>query len=325
METLRPTYRLILGTPGKSNAFAISAKLGLPERIVERASHYVSQENKRLERILGELETTRQSLEKQLAEAEKMKREYEAFRAESEKTIRERLAASEKEAEKARQKAQAMVESAKVSSEYIMAEMDQLRRKRESEKLGEELARARREIREHLRTHGDAFDPVEVRKDEHYVLPRALKKGDEVIIVSLGKRATVLEPADRSGKVSVQAGIIKTKADLSDLQLAETETRVTSGGKTRKSGEYKVQVSRDFRDEIDLRGMTGDEAWGKVDKYFDEASIAGFHTVRLIHGKGTGALKAALWGYLKKDRRVATFRIGQFGEGDGGVTVVELK
>lgn len=325
VETLRPTYRLILGTPGKSNAFAISAKLGLPERIVERASHYVSQENKRLERILGELETTRQSLEKQLAEAEIMKREYETFRATSEATIRERLAASEKEAEKARQKAQAMVESAKVSSEYIMAEMDKLRRQRESEKLGEELARARRDIREHLRTHGDAFDPVEVRKDEHYVLPRALKKGDEVIIVSLGKRATVLEPVDRSGKVSVQAGIIKTKVDLSDLQLAETETRVTSGGKTRKSGEYKVQVSRDFRDEIDLRGMTGDEAWEKVDKYFDEASIAGFHTVRLIHGKGTGALKAALWGYLKKDRRVATFRIGQFGEGDGGVTVVELK
>ena len=325
VETLRPTYRLILGTPGKSNAFAISAKLGLPERIVERAGHYVSQENKRMERILGELEATRQTLEKKLGEAETMKREYECFRAESEKTIRERLAASEKEAEAARRKAQSMVESAKLSSEYIMEEMDKLRRARESERLGEELARARREIREHLRTHGDDFDPVEVRRDEHYVLPRPLRKGDEVIIVSLGKKATVLETPDRSGKVSVQAGIIKTKAALSDLQLVETPTQVISGGKTKKSGEYKVQINRDFRDEIDLRGMTGDEAWGKVDKYFDEASIAGFHTVRLIHGKGTGALKAALWGYLRTDRRIASFRIGQFGEGDGGVTVVELK
>jgi DNA mismatch repair protein MutS2 len=218
-----------------------------------------------------------------------------------------------------------MVESAKRSADFIMEEMDKVRRAKDSERLGEELDKARRELREHMRVHSDDYDPVEVRKDEKYVLPRPIRKGDEVIIVSLSKKAVVLEEPDRSGKVSVQAGIIKTKAALDDLQLVENDTKFISGGKKKAASSYKMTVSRDFRDEIDLRGMTGDEAWNAVDKYFDEAQIAGFHTLRLIHGKGTGALKKSLWEALRKDKRVATFRIGQFGEGDGGVTVVEIK
>ncbi len=325
VETLRPTYRLIVGLPGKSNAFAISEKLGLPERIIARASASVGEENKRLENILGELEESRQQAEKARADAEQMRREYEAARADAEKKIAERLAASEKELDNARKKAQNMVESAKASSEFIMEQMDKLRRQKESEKLGEELAEARREIREHLRRHGDSFDPVEVKKVENYVLPRKLRRGDEVLIVSLDRKAVLVEDPDRSGKVTVQAGIIKTKVSLSDLQLLEQESEVLREGQKTKASSYRMTVSRDFRDEIHLRGMTGDEAWNAVDKYFDEAQMAGFHTVRLVHGKGTGALKNALWAYLKKDSRVASFRIGQFGEGDGGVTVVELK
>ena len=325
VETLRPTYKLIIGLPGKSNAFAISSKLGLPEGIVKRAEELVSEENKKLDNILAELEVSRQQAEKQRAEAARMRAEYEEFKTNAEREIEKRLAASEKELERAREKARGMVESAKISSEYILEQMDKVRKQRDSERLGEELEAARRDIREHLRTHGDKFDPVEIKKDENYVLPRPLRKGDEVIIVSLSKKAVVLELPDRSGKVSVQAGIIKTKADLSDLQLVENEVKISAGGKNKSAGSYRVSVSRDFRDEIDLRGKNGDEAWSAVDKYFDEAAIAGFHTVRLIHGKGTGALKAALWSYLKKDGRVSSFRIGQFGEGDGGVTVVELK
>ena len=325
VETLRPTYRLIVGLPGKSNAFAISEKLGLPARIIERATASVSQENKRLETLLGDLEATRQQAEKARDEAEKMRREYESYRASAEKQIAERLAASEKEVEKARQKAQNMVESAKISSEFIMEQMDKLRRERESEKLGEELERARREVREHLRRHADSYDPVEVKKAENYVLPRKLRRGDEVLIVSLDRKAVLVEDPDRSGQVTVQAGIIKTKVSISDLQLLESETTVLRGKEKTKASSYRVTVSRDFTDEIHLRGMTGDEAWNAVDKYFDEAQMAGFHTVRLVHGKGTGALRNALWGYLKTDRRVKSFRIGQFGEGDGGVTVVELK
>ena len=144
--------------------------------------------------------------------------------------------------------------------------------------------------------------------------------------MSLGKRAVLLEDPDRSGKVNVQAGIIKTKTNIKNLKLIENVPSFTDkSGKKSRAGDYKATVSRNCKDEIDLRGMMGDEAWLKVDKYFDEAMLTGFNTVRLIHGKGTGALKKALWEHLRRDSRIKSFRIGQYGEGDGGVTVVELK
>lgn len=326
VETLRPTYRLLLGIPGKSNAFAISQKLGLPERILARANACIGQENRRFEKILGELEAERLQADRNREETERMKREFEAYRAESEKEIQKRLSEAEKERDKAEKKAQSMIEGAKASADFIMEQMDKLRKQKDSERLGEELSRARQEVRERLRTYSNTYDPVVVKKKENYVLPRKLRRGDEVLIISLNKQAVLTEDPDRSGKVTVQAGIIKTKVSLSDLQLLdEKEIGVESSGKKMSSGSYRMTVSRDFRDEIHLRGMTGEEAWNAVDKYFDEAQLAGFRTVRLVHGKGTGALKNALWKYLKTDRRVASFRIGQFGEGDGGVTVVELK
>ncbi len=324
VETLRPTYKLIIGAPGKSNAFAISAKLGLPENIIERANGYVSEENKHFENIIGELEASRYELERELERARAERAEYESFRQSAEREIKEKLSAADKALESARAKSQTMVESAKASSDFIMAQMDKLRRERDSERLGEELERARRELREHIRSNEGKYNPVTERKrDEKYVLPRALRIGDEVLLVSLSRKAVVTDLPDKSGKVGVQAGIIKTKADISDIELLEEESAAEKLNKQRSA--YKMSVSRDFRDEIDLRGKTGDEAWSAVDKYFDEAQLAGFSKVRLIHGKGTGALKNALWKYLKSDKRVATFRIGAYGEGDGGVTVVELK
>ncbi len=325
VETLRPTYKLIIGTPGRSNAFAISEKLGLPRAIVERAGELVGTENKKLENILGELEATRIQTEKQLEEAKMMKLEYEQFKVRSEADIAKRFSDAEKALESARSKAQNMVDSAKISSDFIMEQMDKLKKQKDSERLGDELDRARREIREHLRANSDKYDPVQKKTVGDYKLPRALRKGDEVYIVSLDKQGYLTEDPDRSGKVGVQIGLIKTKVKISDLHLVEREAEVSVGGKTQKLSQVRVSVSRDFKGEVDLRGMTGDEAWSIVDKYFDDAAIAGFHSVRLIHGKGTGALKSALWRYLKADRRVASFRIGQFGEGDGGVTVVELK
>ena len=325
VETLRPTYKLIIGTPGKSNAFAISEKLGLPSEIVKRAGELVGSENKKLENILGELELMRIQTEKQLEAAKRARREYEEQRRIDEAEIAKRLKESEKTLEQARSKAQNMVNSAKLSSDFIMEQMDQLKKQRESERLGEELAKARREIKEHLRNNSDNYDPIEKRTAENYVLPRPLKKGDEVYVVSLGKKGFLTEDPDKSGKVGAQIGIIKTKVKVSDLQLVENETQVHIGGKTQKLSQVRVSVNRDFRGEVDLRGMIGDEAWSVVDKYIDDAVIAGFFTVRLIHGKGTGALKNALWAYLKRDPRVAKFHIAAFGEGDGGVTVVELK
>lgn len=325
VETLRPTYKLIIGTPGKSNAFAISEKLGLPRAIVKRAGELVGSENRKLESVLEELESLRQKTERQLEQAQRERTEYEAFKAESEAELKKRTAEAEKALENARNKAQGMIESARLSSDFIMEQLERLQKQRDSEKLGEELARARREIRENLRVNSDNYDPVVYKKAENYKLPRPLRKGDEVYVVSLDKTGVLLEEPDRSGKVMTQIGIIKSKIRTDDLQLIDEEPKVKKGGKTQKLSEVRVSVSRDFKAEVDLRGKTGDEAWSIVDKYFDDASIAGFHSVRLIHGKGTGALKNALWAYLKRDKRVASFRIGQFGEGDGGVTVVELK
>ena len=326
VETLKPTYKLIIGAPGKSNAFAISEKLGLPREIIENAENYISNDNRRFEDIIGQLERTRLEMEKRSEETEQMRADYERFKTESEKAIKARLEEAERELEKARAKAVAMVTSARASSDFIMEQMEKVRRAKDSERLGVELDSARRAVREHLREHSDEFDPVEQPKvDENYVLPRKLKKGDTVLIVTLGSEATLLEEPDKSGNVRVQAGILQTRVNIKDLRLKENEPQVVTGGKKVKASSYSVTRTTTFKDEIDLRGMTGDEAWLAVDKYFDEATLANVRTVRLIHGKGTGALKAALWKFLKGDKRISNFRIGQFGEGDGGVTVVELK
>ena len=322
VETLRPTFKLIVGAPGKSNAFAISQKLGLPESILKRAENYVASDNKQMEKVLGELEIERQNAEKERERAEKMRKEYEKFKSESEAQIRKSQIAAEKALKAAQSKAEAMVESAKRSADYIMEEMDKLRKQKESERIAEELAAARKNIREHLRDNADVFTPTTQEEQEAYVLPRPLKKGDEVIIMSLGKKALVLDLPNKQELVLVQAGVIRTKIRLSDLRLI---TDAEKKKENAKSNSYRATVSRDFKPEIDLRGKTGEEAWNAIDKYFDEALIAGFHSLRLIHGKGTGALKKYLWVELKRDSRVRSFRIGQFGEGDGGVTVVELK
>jgi DNA mismatch repair protein MutS2 len=156
-------------------------------------------------------------------------------------------------------------------------------------------------------------------------LPRELKKGDKVYIVNIDKEGILLETPDKSGSVMVQAGILKTRTKLSNLQLIVEKPQFISGKSKQAASEFHAKVNRDFHDEIDLRGLLGDEAWLAVDKYLDEAVIANFGKVRLIHGKGTGALRNALWQRLKTDRRVKSYRLGQYGEGDGGVTVVELK
>ena len=325
VETLKPTYKLIIGTPGKSNAFAISEKLGLSREIIEHAENYVSSDNRKFEDIIGQLEATRIEMERNREETESMRADYERFKVESEKIIKKKLDEAEKELQKAQSKAQSMVASAKASSDFIMEQMEKVRKAKESDRLGSELQNARRAVREHLRENSDKYDPVEKKTDENYVLPRKLKKGDEVIIMTLGSKATLLEDPDKSGNVRVQAGILQTRVNIKNLKLCEDEPTVQTGDKKVKTSTYTVNRSSSFKDEIDLRGMNGDEAWLAVDKYFDEAILFGFRKVRLIHGKGTGALKTALWKFLKGDKRISSFRIGQFGEGDGGVTVVELK
>ena len=322
VATLRPTYRLLIGTPGKSNAFAISEKLGLPPRVVEEAKALIGSDSRRFENVIGKLDVARIQAERDREQAAALRRELEETRAEAEAEAEKTRAEAAKILETAQAKAAALVESARASSEFVFEQLEKVRRERESEHLGEHLEATRRAVRSHLRENEERFNPVEDRSNEDYVLPRPLKKGDTVYLVDIAKEGVLLSDPDR-GSVMVQAGAFRTKSKVENLRLIENEQGKKE--KKEKSSDIRTVVSRNFKDEIDLRGCTGDEAWFMVDKYFDTAILSGFHTVRLIHGKGTGALKNALWQYLKKDRRVASFRIGKYGEGDGGVTVVELK
>ena len=322
VATLRPTYRLIIGTPGKSNAFAISEKLGLPTRVVNEAKSLISNENRRFEAVIEQLEIARLAMERDRDEAARLRAEYERQRADVEASTKRARAEADKLLETAQTKAASLVESARASSEFVFDQLEKVRRERESERLGEHLEATRRAVRAHLRENEEKFNPVEERSNENYVLPRPLKKGDKVYLVDLGREGVLLSDPERDS-VMVQAGAFRTKTKIANLQLIQDSP--TAKAKKDKSNDVRTVVSREFKDEIDLRGMTGDEAWFMVDKYFDTAALAGFHTVRLIHGKGTGALRNALWQYLRRDKRIATFRIGKYGEGDGGVTVVELK
>ncbi|MBQ4054542.1 MAG: endonuclease MutS2 [Clostridia bacterium] len=326
VETLKPTYKLITGTPGKSNAFAISGKLGLDPAIISRARGYVSGDERRFEYVIEKLETSRIQMEAERDAAAKERAEFEAWKREKEAEIaRDRKAAAES-LEKAEKKALGMIQSARMSSDYVLDELEKVRKQRDSEKLAEGLDRAREKIRRNLRRADDKFNPVVEETNENYVLPRELRKGDRVMIVNLGCEGVVLTPPDRSGNVQIRAGIITTKTKAANLRLIEEETTVTtSSGKKQKASAYSKTIGDGISPELDLRGQNGDDAWILCDKYLDDAVMAGLHTVTLIHGKGTGALKAAVRKYLRTDRRVKNFREGMYGEGDGGVTVVELK
>ncbi len=325
VATLKPTYRLIVGTPGKSNAFAISLKLGLSEKIIAAASQNLQSDHKQFEKVIGELEAKRLEADRNREEAEQLRRELEEKSRQFDTDIARIRRDAEHEIEQNRRKAQQMIDSARASSDFIFAQLEKAKKAEAAGKLTETLEETRRAVRAELRRNGDQINPVEEKKNTKYVLPRPLRKGDRVYIVNIDKEGILLDAPDKSGSVQVQAGILKTRTKVSNLELIEEETKVISDSRATPASGYRVQVNRDFRDEIDLRGMLGDEAWQAVDKYLDEALVAGFGKVRLIHGKGTGALKNALWQRLKKDKRIAAYRIGQYGEGDGGVTVVELK
>ena len=325
VATLRPTYRLMIGTPGKSNAFAISEKLGLPKAILDRARDHVSTDHKQFEDVIEQLEASRLEADRNREAADRLRREYEQLKTDAERQIKQRFAAAEREVELNKRKAQQMLDSARASSEFIFAQLEKAKKAEAAGRLTEELAEARRAVRLAIRENDDKVNPVEEKTNERYVLPRDLRVGDKVYIVNIDKEGVLLEVPDKSGSVLVQAGILKTRTKIANLRLIEEKVKVISGKNTQKASDFHVSVNRDFRDEIDLRGMLGDEAWLAVDKYLDEAVIANFQKVRLVHGKGTGALKKALWQHLKGDRRIKSFRIGQYGEGDGGVTVVELK
>lgn len=322
VETLRPTYRLITGTPGRSNAFAISEKLGLSQSVIERAGRHIDTDDRRMEEMISGLDEKRVELEKQKAELEARIAEFDAYEVERRKYIKDLTERTQRDTQNLREQAARMIESAKASSAFVFDKLERLQKQESAKRIKAELDGARADIRRELRGSEPSLSELPVDIGEKYVLPRPLKKGDEVLICSINKRGTVMSLPDKNGELTVRAGIITTKTELSNLRLIED-----SGKKNKerpKGAVSKTLAPNTFKLQIDLRGMTGDEAWFAVDKYIDEAMVAGVSSVSLLHGKGTGALRQALWQQLKRDKRVDSFRPGEYGEGDYGVTIVTV-
>ncbi|MBP5658293.1 MAG: endonuclease MutS2, partial [Clostridia bacterium] len=315
VETLRPTYRLVTGLPGRSNAFAISTRLGIPDRIIERAKAALSDESVHFEDVIGRLEETESRLSGEKAQAEKLLREAEetlkqarAEKEESERSAAERIA-------KAEDKAARIMAQAKASSDYIFDELNKLRREAEKEKKFDNIESARKLIRDEVKNSGVKDEEPE---EDNYVLPRKLVTGDEVTIRGINKKAVVT--AIDGDTVTVRAGIITTKVKMGELRLCEEKPV-----QKQKSATVYTHPTEAVKNEVDVRGLTGDDAYFVIDRYFESAIMAGYHTVSIIHGKGTGALRNAVWDHLRHDKRVLSFRSGRYGEGDTGVTIVEFK
>ena len=330
IETLRPTYRLVVGAPGKSNAFAISEKLGLAPDIIERASTLIERNDKRFEDVIERLDTDRARMEKEREIAEKDRIEYEKFVRNAEAELKAKLAKSEAEIAKHTEKARQILDSARASSEFIFRQLEDLRKEENKDKRYEMMNAAREEVRRRIRESEQLFTDADVREislDEDYKLPRPLAIGDKVYLTTIAKEGVVTALKDKNGMYSVTSGILKTKVSEDKLRLIDGKTVFRKKEEPLKPREGKVKTSivSTFRSEVDVRGMIGDDAWFVVDKYLDDAVLAGVASVRIIHGKGTGALRAALWKYFKTDKRIATYRHGAYGEGDAGVTVVEFK
>ncbi len=329
VETLRPTYKLVVGTPGKSNAFAISERLGIDEEIIARASRLIERDNKRFEEVIERLDTDRMAMEKERDRAEALRREYEEYKSRAEAELNAKIKKSEEEIQKQTLKAKQILDSARASSEFIFRQLEELKKQDDKEKRNEMMSSAREEMRRRFRESESLMEGVSIRDvalDEDYKLPRALKVGDKVYLTTIAKEGVVTALKDKKGMISVTSGILKTKVTEDKIRLLEEGVKYTGISEPQRVSEGKVKktVATSFKTEIDVRGMIGDDAWFVVDKYIDDAILMNMPTVRIIHGKGTGALRAALWKYFKFDKRIKSYRHGEYGEGDAGVTVLTL-
>ena len=320
VATLRPTYRLLIGVPGKSNAFAISKRLGMPGGIVERAKTLVSEESTMFEEVVTRLEDSRRKMEderrdaeRHRMDAERMVREAEAARDRAEKDAKHEI-------ERAQREAAALVQKTRQQAQGLLDELDALRREKNAMLTAEQKAR----LKAGIRSLEKASDPVrEKRADEDYVLPRPLQVGDNVLIYDIDKAATVLELPKTGDQVLVQAGIIKTRVPMKNLRLTDKKQKEKKPGGHRNV--TKTAPDSTVRNELDVRGMNLEEALMEVDAFIDHALLRNLNMLTIIHGKGTGVLRSGIQQHLKRHKAVKSFRLGVYGEGESGVTIVELK
>lgn len=331
VETLKPTYRLLIGIPGKSNAFAISQRLGLPEEIIEAAKRNISAEKTRFEDVLSQLDQTRQELEKEKEEVDRLRAEQLESKRNLEQFKQKTYKQMDRELQNAQEKANRIVSSVKAESEKLLQELDDIRRQKESEEFSKLVQGAKSSYRSNINRLEDTANPVIGRVKEEYTPPRPFKKGDLVLITQLNEEGVLLSDPDNAGNVQVQAGIIKTKVPVSDLRLVDKKRRRQLNRMEKKSNGGGVtrtltdKSQRSASSEIDLRGQTIEEGIMMVDQYIDSCLLMGIKTITIIHGKGTGALRNAIQQHLKNHKAVRSFRLGVYGEGENGVTIAELK
>ena len=315
VESLRPTYRLSIGIPGKSNAFEISRKLGLPEELIDRARELLSKEDIRFEDVIANAEYHRQVAERERALAEETRQETVRMRDEAERLRREMEQAKQKYMQKAKEDARRVLENARREAEGIIGDLKALRKQANSP-----MAQAQA-LQKRMEQGIDALSEGLAQPNEFaFTPPKTVRVGETVEVVHLKTMGTVLSLPDNKGEVQIQAGIMKLKAHLSQLKIVEPVKEKVSRVLT-KTG----TASRTVAMEVDVRGMALDEALPAVDTYLDEATLAGLQEVSIIHGKGTGVLRTGIQRHLKTHMHVKSYRDGLYGEGEHGVTVVKLK
>lgn len=323
VETLQPTYRLLIGIPGKSNAFTISSKLGLADEIIEAAKAQISKEDESFEDVIADLEASRLTIEKEQKEIaeykERIRTLQEQLKAKNEKLDK----AKDKILREANEKAREILQEAKDVADETIRDFNKLGANTDIKTLEKKRQKVRDKISEKnakLTLSSDANKPKQKTLD-----PAKLKKGDSVKVISMGLKGTVSSLPDSKGNLFVQCGIMRTSVNVKDL--AYVEEAVITGPTLQRTNTGKIKASKvsTISTEINLLGRTVDEALSELDKYLDDAYLAHLPSVRVVHGKGTGALRSAVHNHLKRLKYVKEFRLGEYGEGDAGVTIVTFK
>ena len=324
VATLRPTYKLIIGMPGRSNAFAISKRLGLSDDIIENAKEQVSDEDMRFERVVAALEKARHDAESEKEKARKLRYELEISKQNAEKREHELEVNRKKLMEKTRETANGIIETARYKSSLLLNELEELKKGLTSENAQSMAERARAAYKSTLKELEETADPV-VKNTASGETVTAVNKGDIVTVADIGRDATVIDVKPDKKQAYVMSGAIKMWVGFDNLRIKSKNAPTTEVKKTRRVTGMQSRATREVSGEIDMRGMASDEAILELDRYIDNALVSGLETIRIIHGKGTGVLRKSVQAHLRSHRAIKSYRLGTFGEGENGVTIAELK
>ena len=322
VETLRPTYRLLIGIPGKSNAFAIASRLGIPDYIIEDAKTHLTEQDESFEDILTDLETSRKTLDKERETIAAYKREIERLKMETSQKQEKLEAQRDRILREANEKAHAILEDAKETADETMRNFHKFGKANIS---ATEMEKERERLRKKMAKTRSGMTPEPAKPKKQYK-PSDFKLGESVKVLSMNLTGSVVSLPDAKGNLDVQMGILRSKVNISDLEIIDEKPNyLQKTAKRTGKGKIKMNKSLTVATEINLLGKTVDEAVAELDKYLDDASLAHLSSVRIVHGKGTGALRQGIHKYLKRQKHVKSFRLGAFGEGDAGVTIAELR